>query len=131
MSDQAPAIIPSLRYDDARAAIDWLVDAFGFQRRAVYEHDGEIMHAELTYDDGMLMMGSARENDQHGRHTGQGWNYVIVTDPDAHYERAKAAGAEIIRELEDQDYGSRDYSARDPEGNVWSFGTYRPGMLPE
>jgi uncharacterized glyoxalase superfamily protein PhnB len=61
-----------------------------------------------------------------GKHAGQGWIYIVVQDSDAHYARAKAAGAEIIRELEDQDYGSRDYTARDLEGNIWSFGTYDP-----
>jgi uncharacterized glyoxalase superfamily protein PhnB len=131
MSEQAPAIIPSLRYRDAHAAIDFLEKAFGFKRRAVYEDNGEVMHAELTYDDGMVMMGSEREDDQWGIHVGHGWTYVIVKDPDSHYEQAKAAGAKIIRELEDQSYGSRDYSARDPEGNTWSFGTYRPSMTPE
>jgi uncharacterized glyoxalase superfamily protein PhnB len=131
MSNQAPAIIPSLRYRDAHAAIDFLERAFGFARRAVYEDNGEVMHAELTYDDGMVMMGSEREDAQWGIHVGHGWTYVIVKDPDAHYQQAKAAGADVIRELEDQDYGSRDYSARDPEGNIWSFGTYRPGMRPE
>jgi uncharacterized glyoxalase superfamily protein PhnB len=75
------------------------------------------------------MLGSERSSDEDrgvGLHAGQGWLYVVVDDPDAHHERAKAAGAEIVRELEDQDYGSRDYSARDPEGNLWSFGTYNP-----
>ena len=132
MSDRAPAVIPSLRYRDAKAAIDWLANAFGFERRAVYEDGGLVVHAELTYDDGMIMLGSEREGDEvYGGHAGQSWIYVAVRDPDAHHDRAKAAGAEIIRELADQDYGSRDYSARDPEGNIWSFGTYRPGMRPE
>jgi uncharacterized glyoxalase superfamily protein PhnB len=71
------------------------------------------------------MLGSEKD-DQYGSHAGQGWLYVAVDDPDAHCERARAAGAEIVRDLGDTDYGSRDYAARDPEGNLWSFGTYRP-----
>jgi uncharacterized glyoxalase superfamily protein PhnB len=121
-----PSISPSLRYKDAPRAIEFLVEAFGFERNTVYENeDGTIAHAELTYGDGMVMLGSDRE-DNLGSHAGQSWAYVVVEDPDAHYAQAKAAGAEIVRELTDQDYGSRDYSARDPEGNLWSFGTYRP-----
>jgi uncharacterized glyoxalase superfamily protein PhnB len=121
-----PTVFPSLRYRDARRAIDFICEAFGFERGEVYENeDGSIAHAELTYGDGAVMLGTDRD-DSYGSHVGQGWMYVVVEDADAHYARAKAAGAEIVRELEDQDYGSRDYSARDFEGNLWSFGTYRP-----
>jgi uncharacterized glyoxalase superfamily protein PhnB len=118
---------PSLRYDDAPAAIEWLEQAFGFEREMVVEgDDGVIAHAQLKYGDGMIMLGSERDDDW-GSHVGQSWVYVAVEgDVDAHYERAKAAGAEVVREPTDQDYGSRDYSVRDPEGNIWSFGTYRP-----
>jgi uncharacterized glyoxalase superfamily protein PhnB len=122
-----PSVVPSLRYRDAARAIEFLVEAFGFERHAVHEgENGTIAHAELVYGDGMVMLGTDRE-DSYGSHVGQGWTYVVVGDADAHYARARAAGAEIVRELEDQDYGSRDYSARDFEGNLWSFGTYRPG----
>jgi uncharacterized glyoxalase superfamily protein PhnB len=121
-----PSINPSLRYRDAARAVDFLVEAFGFKRQMVMEgDDGTIAHAELAYGDGMVMLGTDRD-DHYGSHVGQGWIYVVVDDADAHYAQAKAAGAEIVRELEDQDYGSRDYSARDFEGNLWSFGTYRP-----
>jgi uncharacterized glyoxalase superfamily protein PhnB len=123
-----PTIFPSLRYRDAPRAIEFLVEAFGFQRAMVVENDdGTIAHAELSYGDGMVMLGTDRD-DSHGSHVGQGWMYVVVEDADAHYARARAAGAEIVRELEEQDYGSRDYSARDFEGNLWSFGTYRPEL---
>jgi uncharacterized glyoxalase superfamily protein PhnB len=122
-------VYPSLRYRDAAAAIDWLERAFGFERHQVHEGpDGTVAHAELRWGDGMIMLGSERGGeDPYGSHAGQSWLYVVVEDADAHFERAKAAGAEIVRELTDQDYGSRDYSARDPEGNLWSFGTYQPG----
>jgi uncharacterized glyoxalase superfamily protein PhnB len=117
---------PSLRYRDAHAAIDFLCNAFGFERHAVFtDDDGNVVHAELAYNGGMVMLGSEKD-DLFGPHAGQGWTYVVVSDPDAHHQRAKDASAQIIRPLEDQDYGSRDYSARDPEGNIWSFGTYDP-----
>ena len=124
-----PSISPSLRYKDAARAIEFLVDAFGFERVEVHENeDGTIAHAELSYGDGMVMLGTDRPGDQYGSHVGQSWVYVVVEDADAHYAQAKAGGAEIVRELTDQDYGSRDYSARDPEGNLWSFGTYSPEL---
>ena len=122
-----PSVVPSLRYRDAARAIEFLVEAFGFERHAVHEgENGTIAHAELVYGDGMVMIGPER-SDAFGDRAGNGWTYVVVDDADAHCERARGAGAEIVRELEDQDYGSRDYSARDFEGNLWSFGTYRPG----
>jgi uncharacterized glyoxalase superfamily protein PhnB len=121
-----PSVIPSLRYKDAPRAIEFLEQAFGFRRQMVVDgENGAIAHAELAYGDGMVMLGTDRD-DSYGSHVGQGWMYVVVEDADAHYARAKAAGAEIVRELEEQDYGSRDYSARDFEGNLWSFGTYQP-----
>lgn len=119
-------IIPTLRYDDAKAAIDFLETAFGFGRKAVMENeDGTIGHAELTYGRGMVMVGSTGQGDAQFD-TGHASLYVVVSDPDALHERAKAAGAPITRELEDMSYGSREFSAGDPEGNVWSFGTYDP-----
>jgi uncharacterized glyoxalase superfamily protein PhnB len=112
-------IYPVIRYRDANAGIAFLVDAFGFERHAVHEDEnGDVQHAELRYGDGMVMIGSGEAP--------PAWVYIVVDDADAHYERAKAAGATIDRELEDQDYGSRDYTAKDPEGNVFSFGTYKP-----
>ena len=118
-------IIPALRYTDARAAIDFLVAAFGFTEHAAYEDDGLIGHAELRLDDAWVMLGDTRSGRTDLPH-GPATIYVVVDDPDAHHDRAVAAGAEIVRELTDQDYGSREYAARDPAGNVWSFGTYRP-----
>jgi uncharacterized glyoxalase superfamily protein PhnB len=119
-------IIPALRYDDAKAAIDFLDRAFGLHRKAVHENeDGTIGHAELTSGRGMVMIGSTGAGDKQFD-TGRASIYVIVEDPDAVCERAKAEGAEITRELQDTDYGSREFSALDLEGNVWSFGTYDP-----
>jgi uncharacterized glyoxalase superfamily protein PhnB len=118
-------IIPTLRYEDAKAAIDFLVNAFGFERHHITENDdGTIAHAELTYGSGMVMLGTARDGDRFS--TGRAVTYVVTDDPDAVHDQAKAAGATIIQELTDQDYGSREFAAEDPEGNVWSFGTYDP-----
>jgi uncharacterized glyoxalase superfamily protein PhnB len=118
-------IIPTLRYQDAPAAIDFLERAFGFERKAVYGEGDVVHHAELTYGRGMVMLGSTGRGDPQFD-TSRSSAYVIVADPDALHDRAKAAGAEITRELQDTEYGSREFSARDPEGNTWSFGTYDP-----
>ena len=128
MPNDTQVFYPVLRYRDARAAIDWLCEAFGFERSVVHEGpDGTIAHAELGLGAGRVMLGSARESaEPFTREPGQTVVYVVVDDPDAHHDRAKAAGARIVYELTDQDYGSRDYAAEDPEGNVWSFGTYAP-----
>ncbi|MFN2468507.1 MAG: VOC family protein [Gaiellaceae bacterium] len=130
--DARPTIYPFLRYDDAPAALDWLERAFGFRRTMeVPGPNGTIAHAQMSFGTGVIMLGSARveaaveepEDVLAARHG----IYVAVEDADAHCERARAAGVEITREPEDTDYGSREYSARDPEGYHWSFGTYRPG----
>jgi uncharacterized glyoxalase superfamily protein PhnB len=125
-------MIPFIRYDDAPAAVRWLTDAFGFEQKLVIQgEEGTIAHAELTHGRGMVMIGSTKDDDLRMKSarelgaTSQGV-YVVVDDPDAHCERARAAGAEIAYGLVDQDYGSREYGARDPEGNLWTFGTYDP-----
>jgi uncharacterized glyoxalase superfamily protein PhnB len=128
MSEQT--IFPALRYTDAPAAIDWLGRAFGFERHVVYEDGGVVHHAELKIPGGMIMLGSVRgdsgDYQQIAPPPGTAAIYVVVEDTDAHHRRAKEAGAEIVMDLHDTDYGSRDYTARDPEGNIWSFGTYQP-----
>jgi uncharacterized glyoxalase superfamily protein PhnB len=126
-----PNIFPALRYRDADAALEWLGRAFGAEERAVHRSpDGVVRHAELLLGTGMVMLGQAD-----GPFLGGGEPdprrstvslYLVVPDPDAHHARAAAASAEIVRPLEDTDYGSREYSARDLEGNLWSFGTYDP-----
>ncbi len=125
----APQVWPSLRARDARGLIRFLVDAFGFEETVVYGDGDRVDHAQLSWPPGGgIMLGSAREDDpsQAGAtHPGTFGAYVVTEEPDALYERAKAAGAEIIRAPYDTDYGSRDFAARDPEGNRWSFGTYR------
>ena len=128
-------VIPTMRYNDAVAAIEWLCEAFGFEKRLVVPgNGGRIAHAQLTFGNGMIMCGSAGDNayDQlvkpPGATGGIGTQspYIIVADADKHYARAVAAGAKIVIEIEDQDHGGRVYSCRDPEGHVWNFGTYDP-----
>ena len=124
-------IIPTFRYRDAPPAIDFLCDAFGFERHAVHEGPGgKIAHAELKLGDGMIMLGSAGadgEEDGFPLQPGGGSTYVVLDGGiDDHHARATAAGAETLLAPRDTDYGSREYTARDPEGNLWSFGTYRP-----
>jgi uncharacterized glyoxalase superfamily protein PhnB len=105
-------------------AIRWLREAFGFTEILVVAGpEGTIAHAELGWRTGVIMLGSGTR--EPFDKVGMASVYVIVDDPDVHYQRAVAAGAEIVLPLKDEDYGSRDYTARDPEGNLWSFGTYR------
>lgn len=139
MSDLAKTttatIVPTLRYRDAHAAIDWLERAFGFRRHFVVpDGEGGVAHAQLTFGNGMVMLGSARE-DEFGQMQRPPESadapvsqspYVIVTDVDAHHARAVEAGADVVMPLEDKDYGGRGYGCRDPEGNLWSFGSYDP-----
>jgi uncharacterized glyoxalase superfamily protein PhnB len=122
------SIYPVLKYDDARAAIDFLERAFGFETHGVHDgENGDVAHAELRLGDQFVMLGSTSEGDERfNQGAGRQSLYVVVDDPDALHDRAKEAGATIERELTDQDYGSREFTARDPEGNLWSFGTYRP-----
>ena len=129
--DQAPNIFPVLRYRDAPGALRWLGQAFGFETTMeVPGPAGMVAHAEMRLGPGVIMLGSTKDDHAPESSGDPGavryGTYVSVADVDAHYERARAAGAEIVRELSDMDYGSREYSARDPEGYVWSFGTYRP-----
>lgn len=130
MSDKTPAaqVWPTLRARDARALIRFLIDGLGFTEVVVYGDDDTVNHAELAWPPGGgIMLGSAR-----GAGTGQ-WAlepgnfgaYAVTAEPDALFARAAAAGAEVISEPHDTDYGSREFAVRDPEGNRWSFGTYR------
>lgn len=125
----APQVWPTLRARDARALIRFLVDAFGFKETAVYGDGDRVHHAELSWPlGGGVMLGSAREpgaDDPWPLEPGTFGAYVVTDAPDALFERAKAAAAEVLVGLHDIDYGSRDFMVKDPEGNHWSFGTYR------
>ncbi|HXV96195.1 MAG TPA: VOC family protein [Gaiellaceae bacterium] len=127
---EAPTFYPVLSYRDAQAALDWLQEAFGFEQLFVTPGpDGSVAHAELGLGSGIVMLHTAARDGVSrpaDRRAAAQAVYVAVADPDAHCERARAAGAEITRELEDTGYGLREYSARDPGGHHWHFGTYRP-----
>ncbi|GAA3288135.1 MULTISPECIES: VOC family protein [Dactylosporangium] len=128
MSDDktpAPTVWPTLRATDARALISFLVDAFGFAEVAAFGDGTLIHHAEVAWPEGGgIMLGSHRDDDWNLR-PGTFGCYVVTADPDAVHARALAAGAEIVRGPYTTDYGSREFAARDPEGNLYSFGTYR------
>ena len=124
-----PNIFPALRYKDGPGAIEWLAKAFGFEKHfEVPGPDGAIAHAQMTLGSGMIMLGSARakSDPKNPWDSASQGVYVHVKDIDAHYARAKSAGAEIVMELRDTEYGSREYAARDPDGHLWSFGSYQP-----
>eukprot|EP00456_Euglypha_rotunda_P027750 TRINITY_DN22131_c0_g1_i4.p1 TRINITY_DN22131_c0_g1~~TRINITY_DN22131_c0_g1_i4.p1 ORF type:complete len:143 (+),score=31.68 TRINITY_DN22131_c0_g1_i4:134-562(+) len=138
----SPAI-PCLRYANAPAAIDFLCDAFGFSRHAVYPDDVDphiIHHAQLILGEGMVMLGSVKDMEGESLYT---WStardlggvtacvYVVVADPDAHCLHARNEGAVVVDEPHNNPgYPGRGYTALDPEGNVWSFGSYDPWSDP-
>jgi uncharacterized glyoxalase superfamily protein PhnB len=123
------SIDPVLKYDDAHAALDFLERAFGFERLQVHEDDdGKVVHAELRCGDVVVGLSSTGAGDPvYDQCAHRTVVYAVDDDVDSLHDRAKAAGAEILMAPTDQDYGSRDFSARDPEGNVWAFGTYQLG----
>jgi uncharacterized glyoxalase superfamily protein PhnB len=131
-------VIPGLRYRNAPAMIEWLCTAFGFEKQAVYTKPGDdsiVMHAQLTFGNGMIMIGSVenetpssksiKQPDEIGGAETQA-PYLIVADCDAVYAKAKAAGAKMIMDLEEKDYGGKGFGCLDPEGHSWSFGSYDP-----
>ncbi len=119
-------IFPIVQYRDARAAIAFLIDAFGFTEAAVYGEGDTVAHAQLDWPAGGAVMLSTggREEGLEEHPVGVGSVYLVVAEPDALFERAVAAGATVSRGLRDEDYGSRGFTVRDPEGVFWSFGTY-------
>jgi uncharacterized glyoxalase superfamily protein PhnB len=120
-----PQVWPTLRARDARALIRFLVDVVGFDETAVYGEGDIVHHAQLSWPlGGGIMLGSFRD-DVWALQPGTFGAYVVADDIDGLYQRVTAAGAEIIRKPDDTDYGSREFALRDPEGNLWSFGTYR------
>lgn len=130
-------VIPSLRYRDALAAIDWLVRAFSFEKNTVYlgPDNKTVMHAQLTFGNGMVMLGSVDNGGEFGKLMVQPDEiglrnthgiYLVVSDADAVYATAKAAGAVMVLDIRDMDYGGRVFTCRDPEGHLWSIGTHDP-----
>ena len=128
-------IMPTLRYKEAPGAIEWLCKVFGFEKHAEYANvDGTIGHAELTLGGGMIMLGSAKDDEYGKSFTSPGEvggketrsAYIVVANADEVFARAQAAGAVVVRPLQNTDYGSREFGVRDPEGHSWSVGTYDP-----
>lgn len=122
----APTVWPVLRAHDAHALIDFLERALGFTRAAVFTDGDRVVHAQLAWPEGGGVMLAAHEpGGEWRREPGSAGMYVVTDRVDELWERARAAGAEVLRELADQDYGNREFAIRDPEGNLWSFGPYR------
>jgi uncharacterized glyoxalase superfamily protein PhnB len=128
------SIYPAVRYQNARAAIEWLTSVLGCTENVVYPGEGDtIAHAQLEIAGNLFMLGSVKPGDSvRGPSIAEAIGaatYIAFDDPesvDALYQRVTTAGADITRELQDTDYGSREFSVRDPEGHMWSFGTYKP-----
>ena len=127
-------LIPCLRYRDAPKAIEWLCSTFGLERHLVVEDGGVVHHAQLVLGSSMIMLGSVakggvydelmRQPDQVGGNTQS--IYLVVPDPDAVYAKAQKAGARIVMQIKDEDYGGRDFGCLDPEGHLWNIGSYDP-----
>jgi uncharacterized glyoxalase superfamily protein PhnB len=135
LSDFHSTVIPGHRYRNAPAAIDWLCRVFGFERKAVHEGpNGVILHAELTLGNGMIMLGSGKDDEIHRSFKSPNelggvetcGLYIVVPDADAAYARAVAAGANVTTPLRDTPHGGRDFAVKDPEGHSWYVGTYDP-----
>jgi PhnB protein len=118
-------ISPYLLYEDGASAIDFLTAAFGFEEVMRMEDGGVVNHAELRLGDDSIMLADPGDDYKGPRSAGHSTAlvHVYVDDVDAHFERARAAGAEIVSEPTDQEYGDRRYDAKDPEGHFWSFAT--------
>jgi len=134
--DCRSTVIPAMRYRDALAAIEWLVRAFGFAKQAVFMGEGDtVMHAQLTFGNGMVMLGSVENGSEYSKLMTQPDEIgmretqsacLIVSDADAVYATAKATGATMVMDIADMPYGGRAFTCRDPEGHLWSIGTYDP-----
>ncbi|MQA20480.1 VOC family protein [Rugamonas rivuli] len=128
-------VIPCMRYRDAPAAIDWLCTTFGFEATLVVPNeDGSIAHAQLSFGNSMIMLGSVfdtefgrlmKQPSEIGQFNTQS-SYLVVNDADKVYARVKEARGEILLDIKDEDYGGRGFTCRDPEGHIWSIGTYDP-----
>jgi uncharacterized glyoxalase superfamily protein PhnB len=128
-TEKTPTVLwPALRYRDAPAAIDFLIDAFGFQLLVRYPgpEEGSVAHAELRWPGGGgIMLGSVRPDSSIAElPPGTGSIYIAAEDIDGLYKRSLATGATVVREIREEEYGSRGFTVRDPEGVHWSFGTY-------
>ena len=129
-----PRITPYLLYEDSEAALEFLVNAFGFTEKVrMTDDNGRVNHAEVQMKGGVIMLGTPPGDYKNPAKLGGKTQsvYVYVDDVDKHYDRAKQAGAKIVREPEDQFYGDRNYAVEDPEGHEWYFGTHVRDVSPE
>jgi uncharacterized glyoxalase superfamily protein PhnB len=125
----APSVVPTFTFDDADAALRFLVDVLGFGESNVTRgDDGSIQHAELSWGGGLIMVGPKGAGSPFN--VGPSCTYMALDDPDAHFERVTAGDVDVVMGLTDQPYGSREFAVRDAEGNLWCFGTYRPVPSP-
>jgi uncharacterized glyoxalase superfamily protein PhnB len=134
--DCTSTVIPGMRYHDCLGAIEWLCKALGFEKHAVYMGEGSsVMHAELVFGNGMIMLGSASNRSDYTKYTAMPEELggremrsisLMVSDCDAAYAQAKAAGAEMVLDLEEKGYGGKAFTCRDPEGYLWNVGMYNP-----
>jgi PhnB protein len=123
-SRDTPRVTPYLLYEDVDRALEWLSAAFGFRERLRFaDDDGTVTHAEMEFDGGLIMLGDPGPEYKSPNEIGQVTHlvHVYVDDVDAHYARAKEAGATIVSEPKNQEYGDRRYDAKDVEGHLWSF----------
>ena len=123
-----PTVWPCLHCTHAPTVIDWLVTALGFVETARHTEGDSVVHAELLWPEGGgVMLGDhvRGDDDPHATPAGAAVSFLVTHDSDAVYARARAAGAEVVMEMHDTDYGDHGFSVRDPEGNVWSVGQYR------
>ncbi|MCK8481693.1 VOC family protein [Psychroserpens algicola] len=135
MTTNKACIIPVIQYKNAKAAIEWICESFGFEKRLVVPGENcTIIHAQLTYGNSMIML-SSENNNEYGKliNTPNCLNeintqapYIIVEKIDDHYKNAVAKGAKILIEIKDEAYGGRGYTCKDLEGHIWSFGSYNP-----
>lgn len=122
----AQHVFPLVRYRDPKAAIAWLADVLGLEQRVLFEQEGRVVHFELAFEGSVVMGSGAQEDDPYP--AGPQTVYLSTDRVDELHARAQDRGAEIVSPIADQDYGSRDFAVRDPEGNVWSLGTYAPAL---
>lgn len=135
MKTEKATIIPTLKYQNAQSAMEWLCRAFGFEKHLIIQgENNSVAHAQLTMGNAMIMLGSVG-NDAYGKllqtpNSLNGCNtqapYIVVEHIDEHYEKAVREGAKIIIEIKDEDYGGRSYTCQDKEGHIWNFGSYDP-----
>lgn len=140
MKENKACIIPTMRYKNAQAAIEWLCNAFSFEKHLIIQGENNtISHAQLTYRNSMIMLSTENEN-EYGKlvKTPERLNgnntqapYIIVEKIDEHYEKAIAAGAKILIEIKDEEYGGRGYTCKDIEEHIWNFGSYNPWNVNE